>query len=171
MTDMMVYGLWIAALCLAAFSLVLYGWGDGTIGTNCNESRDTCHLVFRARATCFAVMTWLSLFLAWEVIDMRLSFFMMQPGSKRYFTQWAIDIWSNRFLFGAVVFGFVTIFPLIYIPGLNDYVFKHHDISWYVHSYSTFPISQHELTIFPGSGASSSSPHSYSSWAPSPTST
>jgi Na+-exporting ATPase len=130
MTDMMVYGLWIAALCLAAFSLVLYGWGDGTIGTNCNESRDTCELVFRARATCFAVMTWLSLFLAWEVIDMRLSFFMMKPGSKNYFTQWAIDIWSNRFLFGAVVFGFVTIFPLIYIPGLNDYVFKHHDISW-----------------------------------------
>ena len=132
MTDMLVYGLWIAALCLAAFSLVLYGWGDGTIGTNCNESRDTCELVFRARATCFAVMTWLSLFLAWEVLDMRLSFFMMQPGSKKYFTQWAIDIWSNRFLFGAVLFGFVTIFPLIYIPGLNDYVFKHHDISWSV---------------------------------------
>jgi len=130
MTDMMVYGLWIAALCLAAFSLVLYGFGDGTIGTNCNESRDTCDLVFRARATCFAVMTWLSLFLAWEVIDMRLSFFMMKPGSKKYFTQWAIDIWSNRFLFGAVAFGFVTIFPLIYIPGLNDFVFKHHDISW-----------------------------------------
>jgi len=130
MTDMLVYGLWIAALCLAAFSLVLYGWGDGTIGTNCNESADTCDLVFRARATCFATMTWLSLFLAWEVIDMRLSFFMMQPGSKRYFTQWFVDIWSNRFLFGAVVFGFVTIFPLIYIPGLNDYVFKHHNISW-----------------------------------------
>jgi Na+-exporting ATPase len=130
MTDMLAYGVWIAALCLAAFTLVLYGWGDGTIGSNCNESHETCDLVFRARATCFAVMTWLSLFLAWEVIDMRLSFFMMKPGSKKYFTQWAIDIWSNRFLFGAVVFGFVTIFPLIYIPGLNDYVFKHHDISW-----------------------------------------
>ena len=130
MTDMLIYGLWIAALCLASFSLVLYGWGSGTIGTNCNESRDSCELVFRARATCFATMTWLSLFLAWEVIDMRLSFFMMRPGSKKYFTQWFYDIWDNRFLFGAVLFGFVTIFPLIYIPGLNDYVFKHHDISW-----------------------------------------
>lgn len=130
MTDMLVYGLWIAALCLAAFSLVLFGWGDGTIGTNCNESRDSCELVFRARATCFATMTWLSLFLAWEVINLRLSFLRMQPDSKKYFTQWAIDVWDNRFLFCAVLFGFVTIFPLIYIPVINDYVFKHHDISW-----------------------------------------
>ncbi|KAL1589593.1 hypothetical protein WHR41_01706 [Cladosporium halotolerans] len=130
MTDMLVYGLWIAALCLASFALILFGWGDGFIGTNCNESRDTCDLVFRARATCFATMTWLSLFLAWEVIDLRRSFLRMQPDSKRYFTQWAIDVWSNRFLFCAVMFGFVTIFPLIYIPVINDYVFKHHDISW-----------------------------------------
>jgi Na+-exporting ATPase len=87
-------------------------------------------LVFRARATTFACLTWFALFLAWEMIDMRRSFFRMQPDSKRYFTQWAIDVWRNQFLFWAVVAGFVTLFPLIYIPGLNTVVFKHAPIDW-----------------------------------------
>ena len=40
----------------------------------------------------------------------------MQPKSKRYFTQWMYDVWRNQFLFWAVIAGFVTIFPTIYIP-------------------------------------------------------
>ncbi|EMD00620.1 hypothetical protein BAUCODRAFT_81255 [Baudoinia panamericana UAMH 10762] len=129
--DMVVYGFWVAALCLAAFVIVLYGFGDGVIGFRCNESiGDGCETVFRARATCFATLTWFSLFLAWEVIDMRRSFFNMQPGSKRYLTQWLIDIWHNQFLFWAVMTGFGTIFPILYIPGLSNIVFKHTGISW-----------------------------------------
>lgn len=59
MVDMLVYGLWTAALCLAAFVLVLYGWGDGQIGFQCNDSiGDGCEEIFRARATCFATLTW-----------------------------------------------------------------------------------------------------------------
>ncbi|CRK21116.1 hypothetical protein BN1723_017900, partial [Verticillium longisporum] len=50
---------------------------------------------------------------------MRRSFFRMVPGSKRYFTQWMHDVYRNKVLFSAVVFGFVTVFPLNYIPGLN----------------------------------------------------
>src|ERR1700759_817287 len=30
--DMVAYGLWMAALCLAAFSLVMFHWGDGNLG-------------------------------------------------------------------------------------------------------------------------------------------
>lgn len=91
MVDMLVYGLWIAALCLGAFSLVLFGFGDGDLGENCNDSySDRCDTVFRARATCFACLTWFALFLAWELVDMRRSFFRMQPGSKKYFTQWYV---------------------------------------------------------------------------------
>merc|ERR1711877_88351 len=66
---MVVYGVWTAALCLAAFVLVLYGFGNGNLGENCNENLEGCETVFRARATCFATLTWFSLFLAWEVID------------------------------------------------------------------------------------------------------
>ena len=132
MLDMLVYGLLIATLCLCSFILVLYGFGDGNLGTGCNEDYNDgeCDTVFRARATCFACLTWLALFLAWEVVNMRRSFFRMQPKSKRYFTQWAIDVWRNKFLFWAIIAGFVTIFPTLYIPVINRVVFKHTGISW-----------------------------------------
>ena len=132
LVDMIVYGLWIAALCLASFSLVVFAFGDGNLGVDCNDTydKDRCQTVFRARATTFACLTWFALFLAWEMIDMRRSFFRMQPGSKKYFTQWMIDIWRNQFLFWAIMLGFVTLFPLIYIPVLNTEVFKHYPITW-----------------------------------------
>ncbi|KAJ4374132.1 P-type ATPase [Neocucurbitaria cava] len=131
LVDMVVYGLWITALCLSSFTLVVYGFGDGSLGQGCNESyNESCELVFRARATTFACLTWFALFLAWEMIDMRRSFFRMQPDSKRYFTQWILDVWRNQFLFWAVMAGFVTLFPLIYIPTINTVVFKHAPIDW-----------------------------------------
>ncbi|KAF2172012.1 hypothetical protein M409DRAFT_50610 [Zasmidium cellare ATCC 36951] len=131
MIDMLVMGIWLAALCLTAFVLVLYPWGGGEIGYRCNESiGDGCDTIFRARATCFACLTWFSLFLAWEVVDMRRSFFRMQPNSDRYFTQWMLDVWRNKFLFWAIMAGFITIFPILYIPVINRQVFRHTGISW-----------------------------------------
>lgn len=61
---------------------------------------------------------------------MRRSFFKMQPDSKKYFTQWAHDVWRNQFLFWAIIAGFVTVFPTLYIPVINHVVFKHTGISW-----------------------------------------
>jgi Na+-exporting ATPase len=56
--DMIVYGLWITLLCLASFVLVVFGFGDGNLGTGCNETySESCELVFRARATTFACLT------------------------------------------------------------------------------------------------------------------
>ncbi|KAJ4854605.1 e1-E2 ATPase domain-containing protein [Trichoderma breve] len=129
--DMVVYGLWIAALCLSSFVLRVYAWGNGELGHGCNDGyNDSCETVFRARATTFACLTWFALFLAWEMVDKRRSFFRMQPDSKRYFTQWIHDIWRNRFFFWAVILGFVTLFPVLYIPVINTKVFKHKGISW-----------------------------------------
>lgn len=131
LVDMVVYGLWIAALCLSSFSLVVYGFGEGELGEGCNERySEACDTVFRARATTFACLTWFALFLAWEMIDMRRSFFRMQPGSKLYFTQWMHDVWRNKFLFWAIIIGFVTLFPTLYIPVINQKVFKHTGITW-----------------------------------------
>ncbi|KAI1343424.1 potassium/sodium efflux P-type ATPase [Xylariaceae sp. FL0016] len=131
LVDMIVYGVWVAALCLASFTLVVYRFGGGNLGEGCNESfNDTCETVFRARSTTFACLTWFALFLAWEMIDRRRSFFRMQPKSKKYFTQWMYDIWRNKFLFWAIMLGFITMFPIIYIPGLSTVVFKHVGISW-----------------------------------------
>jgi Na+-exporting ATPase len=129
--DMIVYGIWTAALCLGAFVLVVYGPGEDGFGIGCNEAYSSqCDTVFRARSTTFACLTWFSLFLAWEMMNMRRSFFRMQPGSKHYLTQWMRDIWQNRFLFWSVVAGFFTIFPTVYIPGLNRVIFKHAPITW-----------------------------------------
>ncbi|KIW20758.1 potassium/sodium efflux P-type ATPase, fungal-type [Exophiala spinifera] len=129
--DMLAYGLWMSALCLSSFLLVVYGFGDGNLGVDCNRSySQSCDTVFRARATTFVSLTWFALFLAWEMINTRRSLFRMQPSSKRRFTQWAYDIWRNQFLFWAVIAGFVTIFPTIYIPVINHTVFKHTGISW-----------------------------------------
>ncbi|KAF2033334.1 calcium ATPase [Setomelanomma holmii] len=131
LVDMVVYGLWIALLFLSSFVLVVYGFGDGSLGNGCNERYDkSCKLVLRARATTFACLTWFALSLAWGMIDRPRSFFRMQPESKRYFTQWAIDVWRNQFLFWAVIAGSVTLFPLIYIPTLNTVVFEHALIDW-----------------------------------------
>ncbi|CBQ71963.1 probable ENA2-Plasma membrane P-type ATPase [Sporisorium reilianum SRZ2] len=129
--DLVVYGFWMAVLCLATFTLVEFGWGNGELGMNCNsEHSNACDLVFRARASTFAVMTWFSLLLAWEVVDMRRSFFNMRDDGKWY-NQWFKDTWGkNKFLFVCVVFGFFSVFPILYIPGLNDIVFLHTGISW-----------------------------------------
>ncbi|KAH7110049.1 sodium transport ATPase 5 [Dactylonectria estremocensis] len=131
--DMVVYGLWMSALCLSSFVLVLYGFGNGKadIGENCNNDySEGCKVIFRARATTFACLTWFALFLAWEMVNMRRSLFWMTPKSKKYFTQWMHDVWRNQFLFWAIMAGFVTMFPIIYIPTLNTVVFKHAPISW-----------------------------------------
>ncbi|PKY06759.1 sodium transport ATPase 5 [Aspergillus campestris IBT 28561] len=128
--DTLVYGVWMASLCLASFSLVLFHWGDGNLGSGCNSQREGCETVYRARATTFICMTWFALFLAWELMDMRRSFFRMQPESKKYFTQWMHDVWRNKFLFCGVMIGYITMFPVLYIPVINDVVFKHSGISW-----------------------------------------
>lgn len=131
LVDMTVYGLWMSALCLASFSLVVYQWGDGNLGVDCNSGySEQCDVVFRARATTFVSMTWFSLFLAWELINFRRSFFRMQPKSKKYFTQWVFDVWGNQFLFWSVLFGFASIFVLLYVPVINHSVFLHTGISW-----------------------------------------
>lgn len=128
---MLAYGLWTAALVMGSFLVVMFGFGDGQFGENCNQDySEGCDTVFRARAACFASLTWQSLFLAWEMVNMRRSFFRMKPGSKKYFTQWMHDVWRNQVLFWAVIFGFVTVFPLNYIPVLNEVVFKHTTITW-----------------------------------------
>jgi Na+-exporting ATPase len=133
MFDMLFYGVWLACMCLASFTLVLFGWNNGTqdIGIDCNISvGDGCDVIFRARATTFASLTWFALFLAWEMLHMRRSFFRMQPKSKLYFTQWFVDVWRNQFLFWSIIAGIFTMFPILYIPGLNTTVFKHAGISW-----------------------------------------
>ncbi|KAK0646882.1 sodium transport ATPase 5 [Cercophora newfieldiana] len=135
--DMVVYGLVMAALCLSSFALVLYGFEGGRVGEDCNNAySEACGPVFRARATCFTCLTWFALFLALEMTDMRQSLFRLSP-RHRQDMDWRSARWlynvvvrRNRFLFWAVVGGFVTVFPVLYLPVVNRVVFKHEGITW-----------------------------------------
>ena len=129
--DMGVYGVYMAALCLSSFTLVVFGFGDGNLGVNCNDRySDSCELVFRARSTTFVCLTWFALILAWEMVHLRRSFFRMESKPDKPWTLWIHNVWRNQFLFWSVFTGFITVFPILYIPGLNTIVFKHRPITW-----------------------------------------
>ncbi|GAA6059832.1 hypothetical protein JCM10212_003744 [Sporobolomyces blumeae] len=129
--DMVAYGFAGAACCLGTFTLIVFGFGDGEFGIDSNNSRgDGSGLVFRARSATFATLTWICLLLAFEVMDLRRSFFFMRPDSPHRFTQFARETWRNQFLFWSCFLGFLSVFPVVYIPVINYDVFKHDPISW-----------------------------------------
>ncbi|KAF4555029.1 E1-E2 ATPase-like protein 1 [Elsinoe fawcettii] len=133
--DMLVYGSIMGMLCLATFVIVVYESApnyhpDGPLGLNCNRGfSEGCTKVFRARAAVFALLTWCILFSAWEIKSLRRSLLRLDPFSEKRFTMFS-DLWENQFLFWAVVVAFCSVFPAVYIPGLNTSFFKHTAISW-----------------------------------------
>lgn len=131
--DMVAYGLWMAVCCMLCFVVVVYGVGDGNLGVDCNTSKETevCNLVFRGRSASFATMTWCALILAWECIHPNNSlFYMRQETDNSWWKQTAIDLWSNQFLFWSVIGGFLSVFPVVYIPVINTKVFLHAPIGF-----------------------------------------
>lgn len=130
--DMFVYGTWMAACCMAVFVIVVFGKGSGELGNKCNENSGTnCDLVFEGRSSAFSAFTWCALFLAWECIHMKFSFFNMRPELENpWYVTLGADLWDNQFLFWSVIGAFVSVFPVIYIPVINDKVFLHGPIGY-----------------------------------------
>lgn len=140
--DILVYGLIGAAVDIGTFAVIVFGFGDGNLGRNSNNEIDGdpgSRLVFRARSATFSTMVFCLLWLAFEMMDLRRSFFHMgRPGtekrcvtvvlrrprprtgltllsSRRPYTQWAHDVWGNQFLFWSVVAGFLITFPCVHL--------------------------------------------------------
>lgn len=136
LVDMIVYGILMGTCTLLTFVIIIYGVNNGNLGQDCNRSYNpTCGPVFRARAAVFAELTWLILISAWEFKSIRRSLFSLDPSSHSQpqspFPIYIFkDLYSNPFLFWAVVIGALSVFPAVYIPGLNTSVFKHVGISW-----------------------------------------
>ncbi|KAI1134624.1 potassium/sodium eff [Hypoxylon sp. FL0543] len=136
--DKMAYGLFMGSLCIAAFTAVIYTSmeeiygetpGYGNLGSDCNAVYNpSCDNVYRARATTFATLSFLLLLTAWEVKHFTRSLFNMYP--EMYAGTFSVfrTVWRNKFLFGAVIAGFVITFPVIYLPVINRAVFKHQAI-------------------------------------------
>ncbi|KAN0113224.1 potassium/sodium eff [Hyaloscypha variabilis] len=133
--DMLVYGILMGTCTLLTFVIIIYGVYDGCLGSDCNRGYQTdtyassCEPVFRARAAVFAELTWLILIAAWEFKSIRRSMFRLDPATQSRFPFFS-DVYENRFLFWAVVIGALSVFPAVYIPGLNTKVFKHVGIGW-----------------------------------------
>ncbi|KAI5777917.1 sodium transport ATPase [Geopyxis carbonaria] len=129
--DKSLYGVTMGVLCLISFVIVIFGANDGNLGHDCNHGyNDSCSAVFEARATVFAVLSFLLLLTAWEVKHFTRSLFRLNP--ERHTGPFSVfhAVWYNRFLFWAVVAGFFITFPVIYIPVFNSVVFKHKGITW-----------------------------------------
>ncbi|KAI1291352.1 hypothetical protein F5Y03DRAFT_34958 [Xylaria venustula] len=133
--DKFAYGIFMGGLCIFASAFVSYGPKQWVVSLShsegCNqEFTETCEAVYRARATTFATLSFLLLVTAWEVKHFTRSLFNMYP--EQFNGPFSIiqTVLRNRFLFWAVVAGFVITFPVIYIPVVNRIVFKHAAISW-----------------------------------------
>lgn len=131
--DQLMYGTFMGSLCLTAFMLVAYassGKGFHNLAHGCNDGTgEICNPIFRARAATFATLSFLLLITAWEVKHFHRSLFNMDnrwSGPLSVFK----TVYHNRFLFWAVVAGFLATFPVIYIPYVNTAVFKHRGLTW-----------------------------------------
>jgi P-type Na+/K+ transporter len=130
-TDMLVYGIIMGACTLMTFIFIVYGPGQDGLGDDCNKGYNaSCDVVFRARAAVFAELTWMILISAWEFKSLRRSMFALDPDNTTSKFPFFQDVYANRFLFWSVVIGALSVFPAVYIPGLNMAVFKHKGISW-----------------------------------------
>jgi Na+-exporting ATPase len=130
-TDMLVYGIVMGACTLMTFIFIVYGPGQDGLGDDCNKGYNaSCDVVFRARAAVFAELTWMILMSAWEFKSLRRSMFALDPDDTTSKFPFFKDVYANKFLFRSVVIGALSVFPAVYIPGLNTAVFKHRGISW-----------------------------------------
>jgi P-type Na+/K+ transporter len=108
----------MGAAPLLSFVIVVYVVGNGNLGTDCNHGMNMgCDTVYRARAAVFASLTVLILLHAFEMKHKRKSIFHM-------------DLLENKPLFISVVGGCLALFPTIYIPKVNDVVFRMTSITW-----------------------------------------
>ncbi|KAI8647385.1 potassium/sodium efflux P-type ATPase [Parasitella parasitica] len=124
--DICYYGVMMGLICMANYAIVIYGYGDGSLGVNCNlsfnsnEFRDTCVDVYRARGALFVTMTVLLLLHAQTCRD------LVNPT----WTWKNLAGEQNYYMYYSWVFGFGIMFIVLYVPVVNTEVFKHLPITW-----------------------------------------
>ncbi|KAI8598819.1 hypothetical protein EDD21DRAFT_381478 [Dissophora ornata] len=120
--DTFVYGLAMGALSFASFTIVVFGFNDGNLGSECNARwSPDCEGVFRARATSYCCMTFLILAHAINCRSLRDSGWTLKNLKT---------LKHNKMLWMSIVIGALLVFPVVYIPGLNHDVFKHSPMTY-----------------------------------------
>ncbi|KAG0057575.1 Na+ ATPase [Gryganskiella cystojenkinii] len=120
--DTFVYGLVMGALSFANFCIVIFGFNNGNLGSECNAHYSpACDGVFKGRATAYACLTLLILAHAVNCRSLR------EPGWTKANLS---TLRLNRMLWMSIVVGAFLVFPMVYIPGLNQNVFKHSALTY-----------------------------------------
>jgi Na+-exporting ATPase len=105
--DILYYGVMMGLICLANYAMVIYVFGNGSLGTNCNkEYNDTCFYVYRARGALFVTMTVLLLLHAHTCRD------LVNPT----WTWKGITQKQNYYMYMSWLFGFGIMFIVLYVP-------------------------------------------------------
>lgn len=110
--DILYYGVMMGLICLVNYAVVIYGYGNGSLGINCNmsfnqnEYRDTCVDVFRARGALFVTMTVLLLLHAHTCRD------LVNPT----WTWKGLTQKQNYYMYYSWLFGFGIMFIVLYVP-------------------------------------------------------
>jgi P-type Na+/K+ transporter len=127
--DKFIYGTFMGCLCLVSYVVVIFGFGNGDLGEDCNENfNDSCDLPYRARGTAYSILTVLLSVMALEAKHLTWSLFNMHPSPEGGLLNSMRGIARNRFLFFAAGAGLLTPFPIIYIPVINRRVFRHDNL-------------------------------------------
>ncbi|TRM64769.1 potassium/sodium eff [Schizophyllum amplum] len=122
--DTIGYGTLMGAQTLANFVIVQYGVADGAVDIEpyCNDAlvglQNGCDIVFRARGTAFATL---------EIILM-LHAITCKHVTKSIFSMNHLE---NRTLLWCVLSLILIVFPILYIPAIDDRVFQVKGLTWH----------------------------------------
>ncbi|KAI9314290.1 potassium/sodium efflux P-type ATPase [Dichotomocladium elegans] len=120
--DLVFYGFMMGIICLLNFIVVVYGYGDGHLGRNCNkEYSDDCEVVFRARGAVFTTLTVMILLHGFTCRNLQNPVWTWSGMMKRK---------QNWYLIYSFAACFVLCLVVLYVPVLNTVVFKHKGITW-----------------------------------------
>eukprot|EP00474_Spongospora_subterranea_P010461 CRZ10919.1 hypothetical protein [Spongospora subterranea] len=122
--DILFYGLVVGLISFFNFVIVVVFIGDGNFGRDCSHSyNDTCFDVFRGRGVCFATLTTILLLHTYNCRDIRGSVWNIDGISRAF---------ENVYIPYSVCTGMAVVFISLYVPYLNQEVFKHSgfDIEW-----------------------------------------
>lgn len=117
--DLFAYGIFLGAIAIANFAIVMWGYFDGYLGIDCNENlrQDTCNHTGRARGAVFA---------SFLIVLMVHAFVCKHPTQSIL----RMNLLENKVLLWSVVILGISVFPVVYIPVINDKVFLLFPIKW-----------------------------------------
>jgi Na+-exporting ATPase len=117
--DLFAYGFFMAAIAIGNFAVVMWGYFDGDLGVDCNVDLDdsVCNKTGRARGAVFATFLFILLVHAFNCKHPTQSIFRM-------------NLVENKPLLWSVTILLISVFPVIYIPVINDKVFLLFPIAW-----------------------------------------